>query len=168
MASPLFEYVLRRSTRDTQFAAETSISSTLHVRADGPCRGDRMECRDVRPAPRLGHRKRQALEMKRGIALTGFLRKPQPIGATQHGEHAVFAVIREEVVKVDAEHHRDSQERGQRRKHLVALQLGQERRGEARMPAELDEAELLLEPQGPELLPTLYRRSSSFNVGCAM
>ncbi len=68
------------------------------------------------------------------------------------GEDLPAATVIEEEIKSDVENHGDAGQRGQRGNHLPGFQLGQHGSGKAGVFAEIDQSNLLAEPELTELL----------------
>jgi len=75
------------------------------------------------------------------------------LGLSHDGQERLLAGADEEELQADAEDQRDPQQRRQRGKQPPALDLREKRRRQPRVPAELDQAHLLLQPDRPDLRP---------------
>ena len=95
----------------------------------------------------------EALEEVGNVLCPGTLRKAHPILLAHDADHAPLAFVGEEVIQPDGIHHRNPQQRRQSREELAPFEFRKQCRRKPGMLAEFDQPHVLLEPQGPQLLP---------------
>src|ERR1044071_6609261 len=80
----------------------------------------------------------------------GAVGQAQPILLSSNRNQRAVLSLDEKVFEAEAEHHRDTQQRRQRREQVPPLDLRQQRRRQAGMLPELHQAELLLQTERAE------------------
>ena len=83
----------------------------------------------------------------------GSVRKAQAFSCAHDGEHPARTLIREEMFKAHIEHHRNAGERRECRHELAVFELGEHGGRQPGVLTEVDQRDLLLEPELPEFLP---------------
>ena len=99
----------------------------------------------------------EALEMIGHVGSARTLGQPNALVFPDDSGCVAAALIYEEVVEPNAEDESDAQKRGQRGVEFVALELGEECRGESGVLTELDETHAFLEAQGAKFGADLVR-----------